>query len=845
MLARNVMLSLTPPLRGVCAKTPSGPINSIMTTSPSFALQFPATRALVPALSGARRSARPAAWCKAGAGPIGRFAASLLRICIAALLALALTMAAAQPLLAQTGTEGAPADGVDQQTQVLIDLLEDDQARAQLIERLRGSAAPMVEAEPEHVPLARQVAEQTRAIAENISGVFLVAGNFTDSVAALWRDTTTADLNVLTRMLSTLFTVIAGTLFAYWLLRLVSDRARIRLAARAETRPILRRAPLALGAIALDTGTVALAWLIGHALSIQLATNQIMALNQALFLNAFLVAEGIKVVMRAILMPRKDPLRLVPFSDTTANYWYFWLSRLISLIVYAFLFVAPIVTWNLTAASGDAIRTLAVFTACLIGVVLVLQNKKDVATLLKRRVARGETDTLGRLAQGLAQVWHIIAIIYLITFFMVWVAHPQTAINLMAASTAQSLIAIVVGMVIFALISRLITGGMHLSPDIKQRLPLLEDRLNAFVPKVLYCLRIIVLIGVAIAIANAWELFDFIGWVTTGAGAVILTSLISAGLILIVGFMLYVIVSSWIEYRLNPDFGTVPTARERTLLALFRNAFTVTLSVVVAIMVLSEIGVNIGPLLAGAGVIGLAVGFGAQRLVQDVITGVFIQLENAMNEGDVVTAGGISGVVERLTIRSVSMRDLNGVYHVIPFSSVDMVSNMMRNFSYHVADIGVAYRENIGEVKAAMHAAFDRVNAVPDHAENIIGPFEMFGVTELADSSVMVRGRIKTKPGQQWAIGRAYNEVVKEVFDERGIEIPFPHLTIYAGEDKDGTAPPFRTLQGTTEARKYAGEISRKRKTSALPTDEDLSDLATDIPEETGKPQTEDERPAD
>ena len=684
------------------------------------------------------------------------------------------------------------------------------------------------------------MAEQTRAIAENISGIFLVAGNFTDSVAALWRDTTTADLNLLTRMLGTLFMVIAGTLVAYWLLRLASDRARVRLATRAESLQVFRRAPLALGAIAFDAGTVALAWLIGNALSIQLATNQIMALNQALFLNAFLVAEGIKVVMRALLMPRKDPLRLVPVNDTTANYWYFWLSRLISLIVYAFLFVAPIVTWNLTTASGDAIRTLAVFTACVIGIVLVLQNKKDVATLLKRRVARGETDTLGRLSQGLAQVWHIIAILYLITFFMVWVAHPQAAINLMAVSTVQSLIAIVVGMVIFALISRLISGGMHLSDDIKQRLPLLEDRLNAFVPKVLYGLRIAVLFGVAVAIANAWNLFDFVGWVSSGTGAVIVTSLISAGLILIVGFTLYVIVSSWIEYRLNPDFGTVPTARERTLLALFRNAFTVTLSVVVAIMMLSEIGVNIGPLLAGAGVIGLAVGFGAQKLVQDVITGVFIQLENAMNEGDVVTAGGISGVVERLTIRSVSIRDLNGVYHVIPFSSVDMVSNMMRNFSYHVADIGVAYRENIAEVKAAMHAAFDRLAANPDFADNIIGPFEMFGVTELADSSVMVRGRIKTKPGQQWAIGRAYNEVVKEVFDERGIEIPFPHLTIYAGEDKDGTAPPFRMLQGTTEARKHANEVGRKRKQSALPTEEELSDLATDIPEETGKPQTED-----
>ena len=284
---------------------------------------------------------------------------------------------------------------------MLIELLEDDEARARLIERLRGSAAAVLPKPNRNTCLWRaRWAQQTRAIAENISGLFLVAGNFADSVAALWRDTTTADLDLLTRMLGTLVMVIAGTLFAYWLLRLVSDRARVRLATRAETRPVLRRLPLALGAIAFDTGTVALAWLIGHTVSIQLATNPITALNQTLFLNAFLVAEGIKVAMRAILMPRKDSLRLVPLNDTTAHYWYFWLSRLISLIAYAFLFVAPIVTWNLTIASGDAIRTLAVFTACVIGIVLVLQNKRDVATLLKRRVARGETDTVGRLFTG-------------------------------------------------------------------------------------------------------------------------------------------------------------------------------------------------------------------------------------------------------------------------------------------------------------------------------------------------------------------------------------------------------------------------------------------------------------
>jgi small-conductance mechanosensitive channel len=202
-------------------------------------------------------------------------------------------------------------------------------------------------------------------------------------------------------------------------------------------------------------------------------------------------------------------------------------------------------------------------------------------------------------------------------------------------------------------------------------------------------------------------------------------------------------------YRLNPEVGRVPTARERTLLALFRNAFTIALIIMAAMLALSQLGVNIAPLLAGAGVLGLAIGFGAQKLVQDIITGAFIQVENAMNEGDVVTAGGTTGVVEKLTIRSVGLRDLDGTYHLIPFSSVDMVSNFMKGFSYHVANVGVAYREDVSEVKELMQKAFDILKET-EHGANIIGDFEIHGVAELGDSAVVVRGRIKTLPGTQW-----------------------------------------------------------------------------------------------
>jgi small conductance mechanosensitive channel len=193
-------------------------------------------------------------------------------------------------------------------------------------------------------------------------------------------------------------------------------------------------------------------------------------------------------------------------------------------------------------------------------------------------------------------------------------------------------------------------------------------------------------------------------------------------------------------------------------------------------------------------VLGLAIGFGAQKLVQDIITGVFIQFENAINEGDVVTVASITGTVEHLTIRSVGLRDVQGVYHIIPFSSVDSVSNFMRGYSYHVAEIGIAYRENIDEAKALMHEAFDELRQDPELGREIVEPLDWHGLTQFADSAVVLRARIKTRPGKQWAVGRAYNAIIKRIFDEHGVEIPFPHVTLYFGQDKDGTAVPMHTI---------------------------------------------------
>src|SRR5690606_36296252 len=202
--------------------------------------------------------------------------------------------------------------------------------------------------------------------------------------------------------------------------------------------------------------------------------------------------------------------------------------------------------------------------------------------------------------------------------------------------------------------------------------------------------------------------------------------------ILLFAALVWTVVASIIEHRLAVDDGQgAPSARERTLLSLFRNATLIVIVTMTILIVLSQIGIDIGPLIAGGGVVGLAIGFGAQKLVQEVINGIFIQLENGMNQNDVVQIGNVFGTVEKITIRSVGIRTLDGGYHMIPFSSVDKFANHMRDFSYHLGEYTIAYRESVDEAAYYLERAFDELMTDPVLAPEVLEDMVISGVTSL------------------------------------------------------------------------------------------------------------------
>ena len=222
--------------------------------------------------------------------------------------------------------------------------------------------------------------------------------------------------------------------------------------------------------------------------------------------------------------------------------------------------------------------------------------------------------------------------------------------------------------------------------------------------------------------------------------------------------------------------------RVTTLVGLLRTIAIVGLWAVVVIITLEQIGLNITPILAGAGIIGLAVGFGAQNLVRDLISGFFMVLEDQVRVGDVAIVNGTGGLVEAITFRTIVLRDLSGVVHIFPNGTINTLSNMTKVWSGYVMDVGVAYKEDTDHVVEVMRRVGDELRQDPDLGPKILEPIEVFGVDDFADSAVVIKARLKTHPIQQWGVGREYRRRLKKAFDAEGIEIPFPHRSIYVGE---------------------------------------------------------------
>jgi moderate conductance mechanosensitive channel len=478
----------------------------------------------------------------------------------------------------------------------------------------------------------------------------------------------------------------------------------------------------------------------------------------------------------------------VPIDPETRNYLYIWLRRFTFWAIFGY--AVPEAAWWLGipgALYALLLKTVGLVIAVL-AIIFILQNRSAVAGWIAGQ--RAAASGWGRVRRALGETWHLLAILYIVAAYLVYALHMESGFTYVLRATLLSLIVIVAARFLVSFVQNLSRRGFAISPELKAQYPTLEQRANRYIPILTGLAGAILYFLAFLTVLQAWNVAAF-AWFGSDLGRRVTGHALSIGVVIVVALAVWEVSASAIERYLSAiDARDVPRrTRIRTLLPLLQTALLGVIIVVTALMILSHLGIDIAPLLAGAGVVGLAIGFGSQALVKDIITGLFILLEDQIAVGDTVDVGkDHKGVVEAITVRTIRMRDLSGTVHTVPFSEVSSVKNLSKDFSYAIARITISYREDIDRVVEILRGVGDRLAQDEILQPLILNPFEYMGVDALDDVSVVLVVRIRTLPGKQLVVGRAFNRLVKMAFDEHGIvgRDPTPIAMLNAAPALDG-----------------------------------------------------------
>ena len=665
----------------------------------------------------------------------------------------------------------------------LADVLENDTSRKELIDQLRTVAkTPPQEPVPSITP---PEVKSEKTVLENVTDVSRHYGEALSArFAQLYRNLIGSPHKPFNPQTfsnaASHFLMLAGAIFAfYWLARLCAwplyrkmgewGRRKNR-----EKSSWLHLPLMIAGAFVIDLLILALTLFVGQVLSDNLnAGSQTIAFQQSLFLNAFALIEFFKALLRLIFSPRVPDLRPFTVNDESAKYWALRLSILSGLIGYGLLVAVPIISNQVNVQIGALANVLIMLGITVWALYLIFHNKKAITNGLLYLADRS-LSFFSLFIRAFALVWHWLASAYFIVLCFFSLFDPGNSLKFMMGATFHSLAIIGIAAFVSGLLSRWISKTITLSPQVQRNYPELQKRVNGWISASLKVARILTVCIAVMLLLSAWSLFDFWNWMHNGAGEKTVDILIRIALILFFSAIGWTLLASLIENRLVSDIHgrPLPSARARTLLTLFRNALAVIISTITIMIVLSEIGVNIAPLLAGAGALGLAISFGSQTLVKDIITGIFIQFENGMNTGDLVTIGPLTGTVERMSIRSVGVRQDTGAYHIIPWSSITTFANFVRGIGSVVANYDVDRHEDADKAKQALKSAVEELMEMDDIRGLVIGEPSFAGIVGLTNTAFTLRVSFTTQPLKQWTVRFALDSMVKKHFDIADVRPP-------------------------------------------------------------------------
>jgi small-conductance mechanosensitive channel len=737
----------------------------------------------------------------------------------------------ASPALAQSAPGPAAAPAVTrtvtpEEAQRALETLQDDAKRAQMLDTLRaiaGASPPTAAPEPDTGPLAadslgaqlllslsEQIGETSRDIAD--------AARTVTRFPALWHwlqrtANDPASYDILLDIAWKLVLVFGCALCAEWLVGravrrpLMALQARIPAAARLPARlltpadppssladltaePELRRRriglaqlwqslvrlPFVLGRLLLELlPVIAFAGIAMLLLSTAIGDQAITRLAILAVVNAYAICRGLACAARALVCPPG----LFTVRAETAAYIEIWVRRLAAVGAGGIALANIALLFGLHHGGYAALLRLVMLVVHLLVVVIILQCRRPVAAAI--RAGQDRSGAVSAARNWIAGLWHVLAIAVVLALWAVWALNVRNGYALLlqyfAGSLAVVLITRLLGIVVLSLIDR----GFRINPDILQRFPGLEARANRYLPLLRRIVSAIIAAIGLVAMLEVWGVDAVVWFHGDQIGSRLLSAVVTVGIAAFAAAAIWEATNALIDRQLTTlsrDGHFARAARLRTFQPMLRTALFCLIVTVVALTALSEIGVNVAPLLAGAGIVGIAIGFGSQKLVQDVITGLFLLLENVVQVGDLVTVSGLSGTVENLSIRTIRLRAGDGAVHIVPFSAVTSVTNASRGAGNAAVSVNVSYREDTDRVGQILKDIVAEMRNESDYKSLIRGDLELWGVDKVDGAMASIVGQIRCTADGRWPVQREFNARMKRRFQECGVEIASAGQTI-------------------------------------------------------------------
>jgi small-conductance mechanosensitive channel len=491
--------------------------------------------------------------------------------------------------------------------------------------------------------------------------------------------------------------------------------------------------------------------------------------------NAYALSRGLICVVRALA----GPCGLFRVRAETAAYIEIWARRVVTVGVSGIAFANVALLLGLHHAGYRALLRLVMLIVHLFIVIIILQCRRQVAAAI--RAPAGREGAAARVRNRVAGLWHYLAIVLDLALWAVWALNIRNGYSL--------LLQYFVGTVAVALITRLATiavlslidRGFSISPDILQRFPGLEVRANRYLPLLRKIVAAIITFVGFVALLEVWGV-DAIVWFYGGQiGSRLLSAVATIGIAVLAAATIWEASNALMDRKLTAlsrDGHFARAARLRTFQPMLRTALLCLIVTVVGLTALSEIGVNVAPLLAGAGIVGIAIGFGSQKLVQDLITGLFLLLENTVQVGDNVTVSGLTGTVENVSIRTIRLRAGDGAVHIVPFSAVTTITNASRGAGNAAVSVNVSYKEDTDRAGQILKDIVAEMRREPEYRQVIRGDLELWGVDKVDGSMASIVGQIRCTDSGRWPVQREFNRRMKRRFQECRIEIASAGQTI-------------------------------------------------------------------